>query len=198
MRQHVLYLLGHPSDPLIICAQTLYHEAESNRARSDTWGEENDRRAKRSAQSLHADKQVLDYVIFSLADVCGATCLFLLMCSALSALVIFVETKPSSAASSWNKRHLFSYLLFVGLYVCFYDDWISSVGIMGWTLPLGLCWQTPAWTHHLVWTLVGASWNKKVIKVHVRRDFNKNDILKVSICTREHCKVIYKRNLVFS
>lgn len=27
-------------------------------------------------------------------------------------------------------------------------------------LPPGLCWQTPAWTRHLVWILVGANWDE--------------------------------------
>lgn len=55
----------------------------------------------------HADSDMLgENVICLLVEVWGIVCLFLLMCSALSALVIFVETKPSSQASSWKKtRH---------------------------------------------------------------------------------------------
>lgn len=45
------------------------------------------------------------YIIYILVEVCGTVCLFLLMCSALSALVILVETKPSSPASSWKRRY---------------------------------------------------------------------------------------------
>lgn len=42
------------------------------------------------------------FLIYLPVAVCGTVCLFLLMCSALSALVILVETKPSSPANSWN------------------------------------------------------------------------------------------------
>lgn len=40
-----------------------------------------------------------------LVDVCGRARRFLLMCSALSAFVIFVETKPSSPASNCKDKH---------------------------------------------------------------------------------------------
>lgn len=40
VRQHVLHLLGHLGNPVILGTQTLDHEAEAHGARSDTLSEE--------------------------------------------------------------------------------------------------------------------------------------------------------------
>lgn len=53
-----------------------------------------------SAESPTWTELMLNHVTDLLVVVCGTMCLVLLMCSALSALVILVATKPSSAASS--------------------------------------------------------------------------------------------------
>lgn len=187
---------------------------------------------------------------FLLVDVCGTVCLFLLMCSALSALVIFVETKPSSQASSWKNRthnnhiwcatirwivskNIFSWskqlqhkwskgdmagqnigviihwiMCFWGLqwaltsllnryiiiklrncmnflnsntvwrlllHICFIFKHLSlyeptQLAII--ILPPGLCWQTPVWTRHLAWILLGANWDEiEKQKSDVRKSF---------------------------
>lgn len=100
MGQHVLHLLSHLSNPAVICAQT--HESKPNRTRCYTYILTKNKKNKklRSAESPTWTELMLNHVTDLLVVVCGTICLVLLMCSALSALVILVATKPSSAASS--------------------------------------------------------------------------------------------------
>lgn len=67
--------------------------------------------ARQTRQALNPSRTRrlnIRWAIYVLAAVCGTLCLCLLMCSALSALVILVEIRPSSTASSWNEDTLSS------------------------------------------------------------------------------------------
>lgn len=106
MRQHVLHLLGHFCNPVIIWGQTLDHETKANRGRSDTWEKVETGWTLRKSLNIIESREtgVWRAFVYILVPVWGALCLFLLMCSALSALVILVGMTPSSPASSWNER----------------------------------------------------------------------------------------------
>ena len=71
MRQHVLHLLCHFSNPMIICAQTLDHETEANRGRADTWDRKSGHHAKNSKNNqLNPFMWRLSWTVF----VCLLTC----------------------------------------------------------------------------------------------------------------------------
>lgn len=116
VRQNLLHLLGHPADPELLHPRAADHEAHRRWSGTQIWTQTaaNTHHHWRSQpppseHNLHQDHAVRGALSGKVSPglllevvVCGATCRFLFTCSALSALVICVETTPSSVARSWK------------------------------------------------------------------------------------------------